>query len=156
MVHCTFNTVQMQQPVLVLKSNIYSRWLIFFQSGALRQPKNDFFETFVLSLDFNVGLKASKYAQPDRLIPHLSSSTFWIIQISRSRLCHNKQSKVYLPEPPFPHAEVSPAAVSPASEEQRCIPDGCIKSWLSASKWALKWPCKLVKSLQKVSETIYS
>lgn len=24
------------------------------------------------------------------------------------RLCHNKQSKVYLPEPPFPHAEVSP------------------------------------------------
>lgn len=37
------------------------------------------------------------------------------------RLCHNKQTKVYLPEPPFPHAEVSPAAVSPTREEQRCI-----------------------------------
>ncbi|KAK2093914.1 Integrator complex subunit 9 [Saguinus oedipus] len=23
-----------------------------------------------------------------------------------NRLCHNKQSKVYLPEPPFPHAEL--------------------------------------------------
>lgn len=26
------------------------------------------------------------------------------------RLCHNKQTKVYLPEPPFPHAEVSEEA----------------------------------------------
>ena len=46
-----------------------------------------------------------------------------IIQSFTFRLCHNKQSKVYLPEPPFPHAEVSLAAVSPASKEQRHIPE---------------------------------
>lgn len=30
----------------------------------------------------------------------------WLIRFSSLRLCHNKQTKVYLPEPPFPHAEV--------------------------------------------------
>lgn len=41
-----------------------------------------------------------------------------LICFSGCRLCHNKQSKVYLPEPPFPHAEVSSAAVFPTREEQ--------------------------------------
>lgn len=36
-----------------------------------------------------------------------SFNNFVIILIFGDRLCNNKQSKVYLPEPPFPHAEVS-------------------------------------------------
>lgn len=61
----------------------------------------------------------------------------------RSRLCHNKQSKVYLPEPPFPHAEVSPVVSS-------C--SGSVDHWISASLMTFgptiqlffqHWPCSV-------------
>lgn len=40
-------------------------------------------------------------------------NTFSIILFFGFRLCNNKQSKVYLPEPPFPHAEVSQVKIFP-------------------------------------------
>ncbi|AWP19744.1 putative integrator complex subunit 9 isoform 2 [Scophthalmus maximus] len=49
---------------------------------------------------------ASLGTTPFYFISPVANSSLEFSQIFAEWLCHNKQSKVYLPEPPFPHAEL--------------------------------------------------